>query len=135
MGNRVQIVDAVIIRGDRFLLVQQRKESVFGQWGLPGGHVEPDESPEQAIQREVKEELGIKPIPFLKIQQIIPPEENLTVISFSCHYDDQIVTVQHEELIGYGWFTLEDIRQIKQPLRSSWILPLITQIVENTGIT
>ena len=43
------------------LLIDQRRSSstMGGMWEFPGGKKEPDESIEQTIQREIKEELGI----------------------------------------------------------------------------
>ena len=37
-----------------------------GQWGLFGGHLEPGETPEQAIQRELEEEIAWRPDPPLQ---------------------------------------------------------------------
>ena len=42
---------------DRVLLVHHKK---VGRWLYPGGHIDPDEDPAQAAQREVLEETGIR---------------------------------------------------------------------------
>ncbi len=50
---------ALLWRADRFLVAKRRPEGLLGGlWELPGGKVEPGESPEEAVVREVREELG-----------------------------------------------------------------------------
>ncbi|MDR0564385.1 MAG: NUDIX domain-containing protein, partial [Azoarcus sp.] len=59
--QEVDVVAGVIIRHDgRFLLGQRAPGSFYpGYWEFPGGKIEPGESPEKALRRELKEELGI----------------------------------------------------------------------------
>lgn len=45
--------------GHRFLIGRRRYEPAKGQWCLPGGHIEPGETPQQAAIRELHEETGI----------------------------------------------------------------------------
>jgi 8-oxo-dGTP diphosphatase len=49
-------VGAVIVDGDRVLLVKRAHEPLKGQWSLPGGAVEVGESLEAGLVREVREE-------------------------------------------------------------------------------
>lgn len=57
----IPVVAGFIRKGD-LILVGQRPEhnSLAGQWEFPGGKIEKDESPEEALQRELREELGIE---------------------------------------------------------------------------
>lgn len=56
----VPCVGAVITRADgRLLLIQRGNEPGRGLWSLPGGRVEPGESDEAAVAREVAEETGL----------------------------------------------------------------------------
>lgn len=60
--TRVVLVSAVaLIDPDGRVLLAQRPagKSMAGLWEFPGGKVEPDETPETALIRELKEELGI----------------------------------------------------------------------------
>ena len=41
------------------------KSSYRAEWGLPGGSVEPGESPDAAARREMKEEIGLPPYPLV----------------------------------------------------------------------
>lgn len=52
-------VGAVVIDGDRVLLVKRAHEPRKGEWSLPGGAVEVGETLEHAVAREVAEETGL----------------------------------------------------------------------------
>ena len=53
-------VAAVVIEDDRVALVRRGRPPAYGEWSLPGGAVEPGESLEEAVVREVAEEIGLK---------------------------------------------------------------------------
>ena len=58
--TRILAAGAVIRDFDgRFLLVLRDRPPQAGCWSLPGGRVEPGESPQQAMEREVLEETGL----------------------------------------------------------------------------
>lgn len=60
MTDRSVIVAAAITRHGRLLLARRtRPPEVAGCWEMPGGRVEPGESEAQALQREMREELGV----------------------------------------------------------------------------
>lgn len=53
------VVGAAIVRAGRVLAARRTTEPV-GRWELPGGKVEPGETPEDALVRELREELGVE---------------------------------------------------------------------------
>jgi len=56
----LQVVAAILERQGRILICQRRPEQAHPlKWEFPGGKVEPQETPEQALCRELEEELGI----------------------------------------------------------------------------
>src|SRR5690349_18684038 len=57
----MMVVAAALVDADRRVLLQQRApgRSMAGLWEFPGGKVEPGETPEAALARELHEELGI----------------------------------------------------------------------------
>jgi 8-oxo-dGTP diphosphatase len=59
--NSVLVAAVALIDADGRVLLAQRPEgkSMAGLWEFPGGKVEPGETPEAALIRELKEELGI----------------------------------------------------------------------------
>ncbi len=52
-------VGAVVVDQDKILLVRRRFEPSAGYWSFPGGHVEPGETLEEAVLRELLEETGL----------------------------------------------------------------------------
>ncbi|RYE94997.1 MAG: (deoxy)nucleoside triphosphate pyrophosphohydrolase [Oxalobacteraceae bacterium] len=56
------VVAAALVRADNTVLVQQRPvgKQLAGLWEFPGGKIEAGESPEAALVRELREELGIE---------------------------------------------------------------------------
>ncbi|MFC5862971.1 (deoxy)nucleoside triphosphate pyrophosphohydrolase [Acidicapsa dinghuensis] len=54
------VAAALILRGAEVLICQRRPDQPMAlQWEFPGGKLEPGESPEAALKRELEEELGI----------------------------------------------------------------------------
>ena len=61
MTERRQAAGAVVVREDgRVLLIQRGRPPGAGDWTLPGGKVEPGETPAQTIVRELHEETGLR---------------------------------------------------------------------------
>lgn len=69
------VVAAALVRADGAMLVQQRPfgKHHAGLWEFPGGKVEPGETPEVALVRELAEELGI----------VVDPAD-LVPVTFAC---------------------------------------------------
>jgi 8-oxo-dGTP diphosphatase len=56
-----QVVAAILRRENRILICQRRADQAHAlKWEFPGGKIEPGESPEDALVRELREELGIE---------------------------------------------------------------------------
>lgn len=113
----ITVVAAVIEREGRLLICQRRKEDPFPlKWEFPGGKVEPGESPEEALKRELREELGVTLRRSREIAraeqtypQLRPPRE---IRFFAADIDndeimpqvfEQILWVQPKELAEYDF--------------------------------
>ncbi|MFF4686050.1 (deoxy)nucleoside triphosphate pyrophosphohydrolase [Streptomyces sp. NPDC001307] len=61
MTDRIVVVGAALLDGGRLLAARRSAPAdLAGRWELPGGKVEPGERPEDALVRELREELGIE---------------------------------------------------------------------------
>ncbi|MBI2182631.1 MAG: (deoxy)nucleoside triphosphate pyrophosphohydrolase [Deltaproteobacteria bacterium] len=61
IAKHVEVVAALIVREGRLLVCQRHESSEFPlKWEFPGGKVEPGERCEDALTREIKEELAIE---------------------------------------------------------------------------
>ena len=69
--KRVRVAAAVVWDGPRLLMTQRAPGGALGlQWEFPGGKIEPEETPEQAIVREVREELGVAATPHERLESV-----------------------------------------------------------------
>lgn len=57
----IRVVAGILMEAGRVLVTQRTREQRFGlKWEFPGGKIEAGESPEEALVREFREELGIE---------------------------------------------------------------------------
>lgn len=108
------VVNAVLLRGSRVLLARRspQRKAYGNLWSFPGGHVEPDETFEEALVRESREEIGILPITYRALGSIADPA---TATASPATYHMYAVTsweggepaILDNEHTALEWFTLE----------------------------
>ena len=56
----IEVVAAVIERGEKYMIARRGPgKHLAGYWEFPGGKIEEGETPEESLQRELKEEFGV----------------------------------------------------------------------------
>jgi 8-oxo-dGTP pyrophosphatase MutT (NUDIX family) len=118
-------VTAVIRDADWFLLARQRDTE---RWSLIGGGIEPGETPQEAVVREVSEELGVRPVirgivgayGGRPLQTTLPNGDvvGYVTVAFHCELPNAAFVLEDAELIETGWFTRD---QSKGIARHEWI--------------
>jgi 8-oxo-dGTP diphosphatase len=79
-----------------------------GMWDVPGGHVEDNETPEQAIVREMKEEIGLELDEFQLFSEVEFPERIEYTYWTNANLD--ITRINLTEGQALGWFSEQEIQ-------------------------
>lgn len=100
--------------GDKVLLVRYAP----GVYGLPGGHIENDEHPDEAMARELEEELGLHDV-VLRRGSFTKHEDGKIVLFYSGALPENIATcADPNELEAGEWVSIERIRNHEVELGS-----------------
>ncbi|HAS55821.1 MAG TPA: 8-oxo-dGTP diphosphatase MutT [Firmicutes bacterium] len=106
-------VVAAIIKKDNLVFVSQRGYGEFkDKWEFPGGKIEANESKEEALKREIKEELdaSINIIENLKSIEYDYPNFHLIMDVFLCHLNNPHLELKEAE--NAKWIKKEEINQL-----------------------
>ena len=113
--NSVEVAAAVIFLDNKVLCVQRpvnASEYIFLKWEFPGGKVEVGESSEEALVREIREELSvdIEVSEFLMTVEHTYPDFHLTMHVFKCVLDQGEITLN--EHVALKWLSLDELDQL-----------------------
>jgi NAD+ diphosphatase len=99
----------VLVERDQELLLAHSRRFRPGMYSIIAGFVEPGETLEQAVVREVREETGItvKDIRYFGSQPW--PFPHSLMIGFTATYAEGEITIDDEELEDAGWFTVDNL--------------------------
>jgi 8-oxo-dGTP pyrophosphatase MutT (NUDIX family) len=93
----------------RYLFLLRNQKRHAGSWGLVGGGVEINETPAEALQREIVEEIGV-----INFEKIIPLEKftsenkNFEYHTYLVTVDNEFVPKLNDEHRGYAWTSIDD---------------------------
>ncbi|WP_254787100.1 NUDIX domain-containing protein [Curtobacterium sp. MCBA15_001] len=110
---------AVVQDGDRFLIARQRDSR---RWGLIGGGVEPGEEPHAALQREVREELGVGS-EIIRIfgayggsllENVYPNGDHVgyVTVAYLCSLDAAAFALEEDEVLEIQWVNLCELGEL-----------------------
>ena len=112
--KQINVVAAVIVRNGKIFATQRGYGEWKDWWEFPGGKIEPGESPEEALQREIREELAID-IAIGRLLTTVDydyPDFHLTMHCYLCHLKDDIQPhlPEHEAARWLGKDNLEEVK-------------------------
>ena len=110
--KRIEVVAAVISRDGKYFATQRGYGEFKDYWEFPGGKMEPGESREQALRREIMEELDteIRVEDFLMTVDYDYPAFHLTMHCFLCTVvSGRLELKEHESAM---WLVPQDLRTV-----------------------
>lgn len=111
--KKIEVVAAIICDGDKFFATQRGYGEWKDWWEFPGGKIEAGETAEEALQREIREELATE----ITIDKLITtvdydyPKFHLTMHCFLCHVQcGHLTLLEHESA---RWLKREEFNSVK----------------------
>ena len=109
----IRVVAAVIKDGDKIFATERGYGDFKGGWEFPGGKIEAGETPQEALKREIKEELDVD----IEVHDLIDtveydyPEFHLSMDCFWCEIiNGELVLKEHQ---AARWLTKETINDVE----------------------
>lgn len=129
--KKIEVVAAIIYCRNEVLCVQRPENKysyISKKFEFPGGKIEAGESKQEALKREIMEELGISPSIgdlFMTVVHSYPDFE-LTMHSYICKVDTKEVVLR--EHISLKWLTREILNQVDWAAAD---IPIVTKLINN----
>ncbi len=120
----IEVVAAIIVRDGEVFATQRGYGEWRGWWEFPGGKIEPGECPQEALVREIREELDteIEVGGLLEIVEWDYPAFHLTMHCFMCTLQSESMHLNEHE--ASAWLTRDTLDSVK------W-LPADAGLVDN----
>jgi len=128
------VVIGVIKKNDKYLLTKRKSpKKEWNKWQFPGGGLEFFETMEEAVKREIKEEVGVeisKTTFIPKVFEIIRPKDNwhgLLFVFLCFPKQNKFYIKLNDEASDYGWFTFREVLRLDSLLGTKEILEFIEE--------
>src|SRR5919202_1744822 len=113
-SRRTEAVVAVLRRGERLLVIKRGPEVILpGYWTPPSGRIEPGETHEDALVREVEEELGVKAAPVAKVWECPTDDDEFLLHWWTAEMDSRELYPDPGEVADVRWVTREEFLRLE----------------------
>ena len=111
--KQIEVVAAIIRKGDKIFATQRGYGDFKDGWEFPGGKMEPGETPEAALKREIREELSaaINVDSFVCTVDYDYPAFHLTMHCYLCTLVGEALHLNEHE--AARWLTKEELDSVK----------------------
>lgn len=125
----MEVVAAIIIKDGKVFATRRGYGDQKGWWEFPGGKLEPGETPQEALRREIREELDaeISIDRFLDTVEWDYPAFHLTMHCFICTLVSESLHLNEHE--AASWLTGETLNSVKWLPADEGLIPKITAIL------
>ena len=125
----IEVVAAIIIRDGKVFATQRGYGQWQGWWEFPGGKIESGERPQEALVREIREELDaeIEVGDLLETVEWDYPSFHLTMHCFICSLISESMHLNEHE--AAAWLTRETLRSVKWLPADEELMPLIENLL------
>ncbi len=107
--RRAQAVVPILRKGGRVLVIKRGPEVLLpGYWCPPSGRIEPGETQEQAVVREVAEELGMTATPVAKVWECPTDDGEFTLHWWIADVEDHELHPDPREVAEARWVTPDE---------------------------
>ena len=109
----IEVVAAIIVKGDQVFATQRGYGEWKGWWEFPGGKIEAGECPQEALKREIMEELEAEIVVgnLLETVEWDYPTFHLTMHSFVCSLKSE--SLHLNEHADSAWLTKDTLGSVK----------------------
>lgn len=128
--KKIEVVAAIIIKDGQVFATQRGYGEWKGWWEFPGGKMEPDESPQEALKREIREELDAE----ITVGQLLEtvewdyPKFHLTMHCFLCTLISENIHLNEHE--AAAWLTKETLQSVKWLPADEGLIPKIEAVIK-----
>jgi 8-oxo-dGTP diphosphatase len=111
---------AVVVRGGRMLVIRRARHVVApGVYCFPGGGIEDGETEEEALVRELREEVGVSVAPRRKMWECVTPWKVHLAWYLAVIAPDAVPTPNPREVESIHWLTPEEMAALPDLLASN----------------
>ncbi|MGO2034989.1 MAG: (deoxy)nucleoside triphosphate pyrophosphohydrolase [Brevibacterium sp.] len=128
MGETLRVVGAVFEHDGKILACRRRADKAEGsKWEFPGGKIDAGETPQEALRRELTEELGLEGVNVLDLVQRQTTESDGRLIDLACYRISSTTqpksSTDHDSLL---WVAPEQLAELDWALAD---LPTVSKLV------